>query len=79
MEENTESIELIQCGICWEEHSNQDFVKLNCNHEFCKDCIIKSVQNDIRENPCCAFCRNEVKTIVTKTQLIQEEITNLFA
>ena len=71
-----DNVEVIKCGICWDEHSTREFVKLNCKHEFCKDCIIKSLQND---SNCCAFCRNEIKTIVTRTQEIQTEITNLIA
>jgi hypothetical protein len=30
-----------ECFICYEKNSINKFIKLNCNHEFCKDCIKK--------------------------------------
>ena len=37
-EENAEQVE-IECNICYELNNNKNFIKLNCNHEFCKECI----------------------------------------
>lgn len=61
--ENKSNInEIIECGICYDELSKNNFIKLNCGHEFCKDCIKKSLQNEIKTTFCCAFCRTEIKT-----------------
>ena len=29
-----------ECYICYEEKDIKNFIKLNCNHQFCKNCII---------------------------------------
>lgn len=66
-----------ECNICYEEFEFKNFVKLNCNHEFCKDCLIKSVNSDRRESPCCAFCRTEIKSFISRTNEVHSELANL--
>jgi hypothetical protein len=53
------------------------FVKLDCGHEFCKDCIIQSLQNERRQIPCCAFCRGYIKNIELKLETVKNEFNNL--
>jgi len=77
--ENENINEKCECNICWDEKELKNFVKLGCNHEFCKDCIIKTLRTDQRENPCCALCRAEVKSINSRTNLVQRELTNLIS
>ena len=48
------------CKICMEEYENVNmnisFIKLNCNHDFCKKCITTwTVTNNT-----CPICRNEI-------------------
>ena len=69
--------EKYECNICYEERENKNFVKLDCGHEFCKDCIIQSLQNERRENPCCAFCRGDIKNIELKLESVKNEFNNL--
>jgi hypothetical protein len=77
--ENENINENCECNICWEEKEKKNFVKFGCNHEFCKDCVIKTLRTDQRENPCCALCRAEVKSIVSRTNLVQTELADIIA
>jgi hypothetical protein len=69
--------EKCECNICYEEHEKKMFVKLDCGHEFCKDCIRQSLQNERREIPCCAFCRGDIKNLELKVETIKNEFNNL--
>lgn len=76
--ENTDNLEKkCECNICYEEVENKNFVKLNCGHEFCKDCIKQSLQNEIRQTPCCAFCRSDIKNVELKLETIKNEFNEL--
>lgn len=66
-----------ECNICYEEHETKHFVKLNCGHEFCKDCIKQSLQNERRITPCCAFCRADIKNFEFKIESIRDELNDL--
>jgi hypothetical protein len=65
-----------ECFICYEKNSINKFIKLNCNHEFCKDCIKKQIKSTITENVHCALCRNIVDNIEIRDNEILEEIIN---
>ena len=65
--------EKCECNICYESCEMKYFVKLNCSHEFCKDCIKKTLETDIRTVPCCAFCRNEIKNIEFNLESVKNE------
>jgi hypothetical protein len=61
---------LYECNICYESYSNNEFIKLQCNHEFCHDCISKQLQND---KASCAFCRQDMKHFdIYDTNIYQE-------
>jgi hypothetical protein len=62
------------CSICWDERELINFVRLDCKHEFCKDCIIATTTHNNGRVPCCALCRAEVRTIISRTDEIQTEI-----
>jgi hypothetical protein len=61
--------ELCDCVICWEKVKIMDTVTLNCNHSFCASCIknvlISNSSSNI-QNPCCALCRQPMKTFQVK-------------
>ena len=78
-DENEIIDETCDCNICWEENKKINFIKLGCNHEFCKDCVIKTLKSDQRVNPCCALCRSEIKSIKTRTEIVQNELSDLIA
>lgn len=61
--ENADQYATVECAICLENVTTQHVVKLNCNHEFCGECItetLKSVQSN--KAPACALCRGAMKT-----------------
>ena len=79
-EENDEQIK-IECNICYELCNNTNFIKLNCNHEFCKECIkniLKCCKSNFNE-PCCAYCREKINAITCKNETIDEEFSDLIA
>jgi len=53
----------ITCPICLEDniqHSNK--IQLNCNHEYCFDCISRVITNYI-DQPKCSLCRANISKI----------------
>lgn len=73
--DNQENLdEKCECDICYESYEKQNFIKLNCNHEFCKDCIKKTLQNERKLIPNCAFCRSEIKNFEISNDSIREEL-----
>jgi hypothetical protein len=66
-----------ECNICYEEREKKTFVKLDCGHEFCKDCIRQSLQNEQRQIPCCAFCRADITNFELKLESLKNEFNNL--
>lgn len=45
------------CPICFE---NKKIFQLNCNHNFCLECLIQHINNENYENKNCALCRTEM-------------------
>ena len=77
LQEHDDTEECLDCCICFENYKKTEFVTLNCNHEFCNGCLQKSLQSDIREKPCCAYCRTEITTITSNTSKVYNEMANL--
>ncbi len=75
--EDEEINEICKCNICWDEKEIKNFVKLGCNHEFCKDCVINTLKIDQMNNPCCALCRKEITSINSRIEIIHNEISEL--
>ena len=48
-----------ECPICYENHDKSMKLVLGCNHEFCTECIIKTLKTN--NKPRCAFCRDVMK------------------
>ncbi len=65
-----------ECNICYESKLKPEFVKLNCGHEFCKDCIKQSLKNVRTSNPQCAFCRSEIVNMELTSQDIRNEFND---
>lgn len=71
--------EELECNICYDIHYKKQFVKLDCGHEFCKECIKQSLQNERRKTPCCAFCRADIKNFELKDESIKNEFNELIS
>ena len=76
---NEESSVENDCSICWDQKETSKFVKLNCKHEFCNECIVKTIAANKHRNPCCALCRAEITSITSRNVDVQTEITNALA
>jgi hypothetical protein len=63
-----------ECPICYDEKKLENFVKLGCNHEFCKDCVISTMKSNHSTKLSCALCRAEVKAIELRTIQCKNEI-----
>jgi hypothetical protein len=66
------------CNICYESVNITNFVKLNCQHELCKDCCKKTLQIcGIFQDPSCAFCREKIENFRFKNESVQSEFEAL--
>ena len=72
--ENEDVKESCECPICYDKKESNNFVKLGCNHEFCKDCVISTMKTNHSTNLCCALCRGEVRSIESRTIEAKNEI-----
>ena len=63
-----------QCSVCWETTTVNQFVGYCCGHEFCKDCVLNTIDKRIQGHGImCALCRSPVNKIVCKSQEISSE------
>lgn len=65
-----------ECSICYEETNSKMFVKLDCDHKFCNNCM-KSVLKACRTNdtdPSCALCRNQIKKMTMNNEAVRNEM-----
>lgn len=69
--------ESCDCDICYENFEKANFIKLNCGHEFCKDCIKNSLKNEKKDIFTCAFCRAEINEFQISNHEIKEEFNDL--
>lgn len=56
--------ENMDCPICYEEKETSGILKLNCDHELCKECI----KQICTVGPSCPFCRSKIENITYNTE-----------
>lgn len=63
--EVTNNSEDIICPICFEGVEQEKICKTNCNHEFCKDCMNKSLRDNIiiKNASGCPLCRTRITNL----------------
>lgn len=62
--DNKDSEDVCECAICLGDSVKlKDSVKLNCNHQFCGECVIKTLETHKSSNLCCALCRATITNI----------------
>jgi len=70
--------DVCECCICMNDEINcVDSVKLNCEHQFCGDCIISTLKKHNKSSelkPSCALCRSTMTQIVTNNSDILAKI-----
>lgn len=69
--------EKCECDICYENFDKINFIRLNCTHEFCKDCLKKSLQNETKPIPCCALCRKQITNFNVRDPSIKDEFMEI--
>lgn len=57
--EEISSEHVTECSICYNEKMEKDFVHLNCNHQFCGECILSTLKITLNE-PTCSLCRQPI-------------------
>lgn len=70
--EKEEQNKISECSICFENYEKNKFVKLNCNHDFCGDCTIKTIKTSKINNLRCPLCRTELTTILAYTNEVKK-------
>lgn len=66
-----------ECGICYDAKAKPEFIKYNCGHQFCKDCVKQSLQNIQGRELTCAFCRVEIKQMEISSLEISNEFNEI--
>ena len=62
-----------ECAICFDDFQNKKLVKLNCEHKFCSDCMVKLFKTGGNCVPRCALCRTDISSIVTYSKTIEKK------
>ena len=61
--------EVEECVICYEVKNKHDFARLNCQHIFCGECLVKTIQSKNEQNEHssnhinCSLCRESISVI----------------
>jgi hypothetical protein len=70
-----------ECCICFQKMDIKKFIKTNCNHEYCFECIPKIIKNNKNsgKDVCCPLCRTVINEVTFKDLelfYIMNEINN---
>ena len=78
-EEKYHKNEICECYICFENYENNKFVKLNCGHSFCSDCIIKTIKTTKANEKIlkCALCRSDIICIMAYSNEVKNKIDTI--
>jgi hypothetical protein len=68
---------ICECNICYEQYEKKNYIKLNCEHEFCKECIVKTLEKSNTNVPCCAFCRKDMVSFELYDKSIESDFNGL--
>jgi hypothetical protein len=66
-----------ECPVCYNEFESVALVKTNCNHLYCKECIVHHVSTFVTREcaPTCPFCRDTITYVsLTNAQMVGEVI-----
>lgn len=66
-----------ECPVCYNEFESATLVKTNCNHLYCKECIVRHVSTFVTREcaPTCPFCREPITYVsLTNAQMVGEVI-----
>lgn len=49
----------VECPVCYTKNKLADSLRLNCDHQFCKKCLIRNLQN----SKLCPCCRRQIDRV----------------
>lgn len=66
-----------ECPICFNELNQNTIQKTDCNHEFCKECLTKTIQGFLyrRNKANCPLCRSNMNIIYQNKKFKNETIS----
>ena len=64
-------VKIDECSICYINITDSNVVELNCNHQFCGNCVNELFK--LKCEPMCALCREPIKNVSSN----QEILTNI--
>jgi deoxyxylulose-5-phosphate synthase len=54
-----------ECAVCLDSKKLNTFIKLNCEHKFCSECTISSIESDKHlDGPVCPLCREKITNMI---------------
>jgi hypothetical protein len=62
----TKTCKETNCAVCFESINNDNYVHLNCNHEFCGMCVDNIVSNYA---PTCPLCRAVITDVYSHVKV----------
>lgn len=70
--------DLCECGVCLNNIGFNDFIRFECNHQFCKSCVVQMIntKKDTDNPPNCPYCRAEILNLICKTTEVRDQIRN---
>jgi hypothetical protein len=77
---NSSVIQHFDCGICYENIPCNLGVTYNCGHQFCSSCVGQYFTHmTLVKKPTCAFCRESIKHLNTKSLSTYNKIVDFCA
>jgi hypothetical protein len=69
-----------ECPVCYCALETETILKTNCNHSYCKDCIVRHVTSFLTNTtvPTCPFCREHIVSIKVPNEQLVGELTQSF-
>ena len=59
---------MFECPICYEDVPTEQCVRLNCDHDFCKNCWTEIARHNV--NPSCPYCRTNTVSVQPLTEVL---------
>lgn len=73
-EKEKEKEKVCECNICYDIQESTNFVKLNCEHEFCKECLKNTLKTcSSYQQPNCAYCRTNINVLTYQNESVKSE------
>jgi len=70
----------VECPVCYCTLETATFLKTNCNHSYCKDCIVRHITSFSTKTsvPTCPFCREHIVSVKVPNEELVSELMQSF-